>query len=103
MLNKQPLPFLTASTSADRFEVTGGRRSKGASSLCLRRICVQKINFWPTIVNIILVFVPLRRKNGLKLAEKRNFYLFIRPKPANLNTKLVKILGVPAFRLSTHR
>jgi hypothetical protein len=23
MLNKQPLPFLTASTSADRFEVTG--------------------------------------------------------------------------------
>jgi hypothetical protein len=28
MLNKQPLPFLTASAFADRFEVTGGQEAK---------------------------------------------------------------------------
>jgi hypothetical protein len=70
MLNKQPLPFLTASAFADRFEVTCGQVAKELQAYACGEGVVHFFNFRTPKVNIILDFVPLQRKSGLKLAEK---------------------------------
>jgi hypothetical protein len=54
-----PPPFLTASTFADRFEVTCGQVAKELQAYAYEEGVVHFFNFRTPKVNIILDFVPL--------------------------------------------